>query len=182
MFEQMETQNIETSTSSMSVLNEAFKGFREQFNSNYPDDDIYERSDLFTNFADYFKDVVGDTLTEIEYASKKQKKNKNEIKNRKLIVKNEQALNHLKNYTKSVLKVFEDISSFIDSFASKSNLTTKDVAEHIENWNQNVNDLKEEIQGAVKSLNSAKEIFSTQDLSEQFSKIFNQLNDVIKHF
>ena len=137
---------------------------------------------MFTNFANYFKDNVGDTLTEIEYASEKQKKNKNENKNRKWIVKNEQALKHLKNYTKSVLKVFEDISSFIDSFASKSNLTTKDVAEHIENWNQNVNDLKEEIQGAVKSLNSAKEIFSTQDLSEQFSKFFNQLNDVIKHF
>ena len=28
----MKTQNIETSTSSMSVLNVAFKGFREQFN------------------------------------------------------------------------------------------------------------------------------------------------------
>ena len=128
------------------------------------------------------KITLATLLLRLNTLLKNRKRIKTKKKNRKWIVKNEQALKHLKNYTKSVLKVFEDISSFIDSLASKSNLTTKDIAEHIENWNQNVNDLKEEIQGAVKSLNSAKEIFSTQDLSEQFSKFFNQLNDVIKHF
>ena len=183
-FEEMESKNINTSTSFMSVLNSAFKDFREQFDSNNefnPEEDIVE-SYIFTSFTRDFEDVVCDVLTEIVNASEKQQKNKKGNKKRKWLVKNEKALKHLGNYSKSVFTVFGCISSFIESFAPESNPTSINVEKHIENWNQNVNDLKEEIQNAVKSLNSAKEIFSTQDMSEQFSKLLNQLNEVIKHF
>ena len=179
-FKEMKLQNINISTSSMDVINAAFEDFRDQFNSNYQyysDENI-----VFSKFASNFEDIVGDILTEIIFASEKQQKKKERQKNRKLLVKNEKALFHLKNYTTSVSTVFDDIFSFIENFAPGSNLTNRDVAERVKYWNIKVNDIKLEIQRAEHCLECAKETVGCQDISEQFSKLFDHFNVVVERF